>query len=301
MKLSGLGLVLMAASLVSAPAQVTVEVTQEQEQFLPGESLPVAVRITNRSGQPLRLGAEEDWLSFGIETRDGQVAPKLADVPVLGEFVLESGKVATKRLDLAPYFSINTPDRYGIVATVRIRVWGYDKVSAPKYFTIIEGAKLWEQEVGVPGSITNGAPDVRKYMLQQANYIKGQLRLYVRVTDPYGRTFRVYPVGSMVSFSRPEPQVDQQSNLHLLYQNGATTYGYTVFNPDGDLLVRQSYDYVNTRPKLKADMDGKISVIGGARRPSSSDVPPETDEPPKNPALTQTVPPPVEPAQPPKK
>lgn len=301
MKLSGFGLVLLAASLVPALAQVTVEVTQEQEQFLPGEALPVAVRITNRSGQTLRLGAEEDWLTFGLESREGQVVPKLDDVPVTGDFVLESGKVAIKRVDLAPYFSVNTPGRYGIVATVRIRAWGYDRVSAPRFFTIIEGARLWEQEVGLPGS-TNTAPEVRKYMLQQANYIKGQLRLYLRITDPYGRTFKVFPVGSMVSFSRPEPQVDRNSKLHLLYQNGATSFGYTVFNLDGDLLVRQTYDYINTRPKLHGDEQGDISVIGGARRPASSDVPASdsTDEAPKNPALTQSAGQPAE-APPPKK
>jgi hypothetical protein len=34
----------------SASAQVTVDVVLDQEQFLPSESLPVAVRITNRNG-----------------------------------------------------------------------------------------------------------------------------------------------------------------------------------------------------------------------------------------------------------
>ena len=56
MKALGLWLLLLAATLSPVSAQVTVELTPEQEQFLPAESLAVAVRITNRSGQNLRLG-----------------------------------------------------------------------------------------------------------------------------------------------------------------------------------------------------------------------------------------------------
>src|SRR5438046_2726052 len=146
----GLTLGLLAASLVAARAQVTIEVLQEQDQFLPGESMPTAVRITNRSGQTLRLGAEEDWLTFSIEGRAGTVVSKMGDAPVAGEFALASSKRATKRVDLAPYFALTQPGRYSIVATVRIKDWDHDLASRPKDFDIIEGAKLWEQEVGVP-------------------------------------------------------------------------------------------------------------------------------------------------------
>src|SRR6266404_7912813 len=109
MKYFGFAPALLAASLVPVWAQVTVEVTQQQEQFLPGESLPTAVRITNRSGQTLRLGGEEDWLTFSIESREGTVVSKTGDAPVVGEFTLESSKVATKRVDLTPYFSLTQP------------------------------------------------------------------------------------------------------------------------------------------------------------------------------------------------
>ena len=58
-------------TFLSASAQVTVDVVLDQEQFLPSESLPVAVRITNRSGQPLHLGADTNWLTFSVESVSG--------------------------------------------------------------------------------------------------------------------------------------------------------------------------------------------------------------------------------------
>ena len=128
---------------------------------------------------------------------------------------------------------------------------------------------MWEQEIGVPtaSNATNATPEVRKFVLQQANYLKAQLRLFVRLTDASGtRTLRVFPVGPMVSFGRPEPQVDQYSNLHLFWQDGAHSFSYAVVNPDGEIIARRTYDYVDKRPRLQPGADGKILVVGGVRR-----------------------------------
>ena len=271
---------------MTASAQVSVEVTQNQDQFLEGEPLPVAVRVTNRSGQPLHLGAEADWLTFSVQSKEGSVVSKNGETPVVGEFLLESSKAGIKRLDLQPYFALNQPGRYAITATVHIKEWGQDIVSRPRNFDIIEGAKLWEQEIGVPPVGATGAPEVRKYILQQANYIKGHLRLYLRVTDAYGKALRVYAIGPMVSFGRPDPpQVDRFSNLHVIYQNGPSSFSYTVFDPDGELITRQVYDYTTTRPRLLANEDGDISVKGGNRRVTENDVPaPKSDDPDEAPA-----------------
>ena len=277
MKALGLCLGIWVLALLPVSAQVTVEVTQDQDQFLPAEAVPTAVRITNRSGQSLRLGREQDWLTFSVQSHGDEFVTKIAEVPVVDEFVLDSSKVATKRVDLAPYFSLTRSGRYSVVATVRIKDWNQEITSPPRSFDVIEGAKLWEQEIGVPNATgpTNAPPEVRKFILQQANYLKSQLRLYVRLTDASGaRTFRVFPDGPMVSFSRPEPQVDKFSNLHLLYQDGAHSFRYIVVNPDGEIVVRRMYDYVGTHPRLQPDTDGMIYVAGGIRRIAPSDVPP---------------------------
>ncbi|HYG34285.1 MAG TPA: hypothetical protein VEC99_05850 [Clostridia bacterium] len=280
MRISGLWLGLLAASLVSASAQVTAEIVLGQQQYLPGESMPIAVRITNRSGQTLNLGSEPDWLTFSINTPEGMIVPQVGEVPVQGEFTLGSSKVATKRVDIAPYFSAIQPGRYELCATIRIRDWDREIISETVKFNVIQGSKLWEQEVGVPRAADagNGAPELRKYMLQQANYIKGQIRLYARVTDSYGRTYKVLTLGKMLSFSRPEPQVDKFSNLHVLYQDGPYSFSYTVCNLVGEVIVRHSYDYVNSKPRLRADEDGNISVVGGARRVTRYDIPPPKED-----------------------
>jgi hypothetical protein len=257
---------------------MSIEVTLDQQQFLPGEKLTAAIRITNRSGQTLHLGDDEDWLSLSIEGQDGSVLPRFGDIPVQGEFTLDSSKVATKRIDLAPYFPLTTPGRYSIIATVKVKEWGNERTSNPKGFYIIRGSHLWEQEFGVPkrATDTNALPELRKYMLQQANYVRGNLRLYLRITDPgESKIFRVIPIGMMLSFSHPEAQIDTESNLHLIYLNSPHALSYSVFNPDGELLTRQTYEITpESRPRLKMTAGDKISVVGGVRREAATDFPP---------------------------
>lgn len=274
MRKVGLWLCLVAGLVSSAWGQVTVDVGLDQDQFLPGEAMPVSVRISNRSGQKLNFGTEEDWLTFSIESRDGLVVQKLGEAPVLGRFDLESAERGTKHVDIAPYFSVRQPGRYSIIATVRIKDWGGQSVaSQPRNFNIIEGAKLWEQDFGVPTSpgATNAVPEVRKYVLQQANFLKGKLRLYLRITDRSGaRVIRVVPIGGVLSFSHPDPRIDKFSNLHLLYQNWAHSSIYTVFSPDGQILERETYDYSDSRPRLQVDEEGRIMVVGGLKRITSN-------------------------------
>ncbi|MDW8309149.1 MAG: hypothetical protein RMK20_07225 [Verrucomicrobiales bacterium] len=271
-------LALTLLGVASVRAQLSVEVTLEQEQFLPGEAIPVAVKIRNRSGQTLRLGTEPDWLTFSVESRDGFVVMKLGDPPVEGEFTLGSSQVATKRVDLAPWFALNRSGRYAITASVRVPEWNRDVTSAPRTLDIVSGAKLWSQEFGVPlpPGASNQPPEVRRYTLLQANDPRKQLRLFLRLSDASDtRLLKVLPIGPLVGFSQPETQLDARSRLHLLYQNGPRSFSYTCISPDGEILERRAYEYLGSRPRLRVSEDGAVNVVGGVRRERPDDLPPK--------------------------
>ena len=269
------GLVL-AVTGFNTLAQVSVEVELDQRQFLPSESLPVAVRLTNRSGQSLHLGDDPNWLTFSVTADDNFVVTKIADVPVLGEFDVGSSQMATKRVDLAPGFRLSRFGGYRVVARVRIKQWGTEFVSPPQSFDIIDGAKLWTQTFGLPAPAgsTNALPEVRRYTLEEANYLRSQLRMYVQVSDESERQiFKVSAIGPMVSFSQPEARLDPRSRLHVIYQSGARVFTYSIVNPDGDILWQENYDYLNSRPRLQVGDDGNVTVVGGVRRLKPTDVP----------------------------
>ena len=261
-------LVLVLAVLTSfrAAAQVSVEITMDQEQFLPSEAVPVAVKITNRSGQQLHLGAAADWLTFSVESTDGFIVIKNAEVPVTGEFDLESSQIGIKRVNLQPYFQMGRHGRYKVIATLRIKDWSASVNSAPKTFDVVNGAKLWSQDFGVPG-VTNSPPEVRKFTLEEANYLRLQLRLYVRVSDQSeSQVFKVTTLGQMVSFSDPDAKVDRTSQLHVLWQAGAQVFNYALINANGEVVRQAVYNNAGSRPRLVVNEQGEVAVAGGTRR-----------------------------------
>ena len=85
---------------------------------------------------------------------------------------------------------------------MRIRDWTAEITSPQKGFDIVNGARLWEQDFGVAGG-TNAAPQMRKYMLEEANYLRSQLRLYVCVSD--AAESRVFKVLSLIHISGTWP------------------------------------------------------------------------------------------------
>ena len=202
--------------------------------------------------------------------------PKTGAVPVKGEFTLEPATTGTKRVDIASCFDLSNPGRYQVSATILMPQWGQALSTKPTAFDIIKGSSIWEQEFGVPGSSKDDGtpPEIRKYALVQTLHSK-VLRLYFRLTDSRDqRIFRIFPLGQIVSFSNPEPQVDRFNNLHVLYQTSARGFMHCLVNPDGLLIARETYEYETTRPALRAESDGRISVFGGVRRFSSGDLPP---------------------------
>jgi hypothetical protein len=272
MSIPRLAAILLLGLAATAQAQISVELVIDQEQFLRDENLPVKVRIVNRSGQTLKFGPVVDWLAFNVETRDGKVVQTSGELPEGEPFTLESSMIATRLVDLSMLYRFDLPGRYNVSAVVKVKEWGQEFPSKPKPFEIVRGTKVWEQEFGIPSE--GGAPEVRKYILQQAQYQK-RLMLYLRVTDSGEHfSYRCEPVGPLLSFSRPEAQVDKASNLHLLFQTGARTFRYAVYNPSAELLVRQAHEYGNSRPALRMNDAGGIFVNGGARRIMADDVPP---------------------------
>ena len=135
--------------------------------------------------------------------------------------------MATKCVDLAPYFVLTRQGSYRVIATVRIKDWKEELTSPPQRFDIIDGAKLWSQTFGLPaaGGMTNRTPEVRKYTLEEANYLRSELRMYVQVSDESEmHIFKVRAVGPMVSFgtaggatgpSQPAARVVSEQRPHL--------------------------------------------------------------------------------------
>ncbi len=272
MRLFSIALMLAALGWFRAAAQVTVDLRLDQNEFLPGEAIPLAVKITNQSGQQLHFGGGPGWLTFGVESTDGFNVVKISEVPVPGDFDLFSSQSGTLHVDIAPSFQLSRIGHYKITAVLHLKDWADRINSPPKDFDLVTGVEIWSQQFGLPSA--GGPPEMREFSLQKANYLREQLRLYLQVTDAAeSRIYKVVALGPMVAFGYPEEQVDRNSELHVLWQTGAQSFSYCVVSPDGAVVQRDLYELVNSRPKLKVDENGDVSVVGGVKRVPAADIP----------------------------
>ena len=262
----------LACGFVVLAQQVSVEVFIDEDEYLANESFEVRVRVTNHSGQTLHLGKEADWLTFTVGSINKKIIPRYGEVPVVSPFVLENDQKGTLHVNLAPYFGMEEPGRYRVIASVNFRELGVLAKSEPVGFYIIKGFTVWSKEFGVPkrAGDVSGPPEVRKYTLQ-----KTSKKLFLRVSDPTGvKVFKVMPLDGAVSSGTPQTQLDKEGNLHLLYQAGPRSFYYCVIDPDGDLLLRQTHIYHESRPPmLERDGKGNIQTKNGARQPAPTDFP----------------------------
>jgi hypothetical protein len=272
-------LLLFVASTLHAQINgVSAELKLDSEEYLPGEALQLMVRVMNRSGQVVSFGADQNWLTISMTTDKGSPCPKLDDMPVQGEFSLQSGEAGTKTVNPTPYYDFRTIGRYRVSATVRIPQWGQEITCKPVSFTIGSGVpilNLANLQIGVPlaPGATNKVPEMRSYTLLKVSSLK-EVKLYFKLADSRGKTLRVFPIARMTSFSEPEGQIDRYNNLHVLHQIGARTFNYCVLSPEGRWVARQTYLYAGSRPVLRMTEDGLIRVVGGARKLSENDYPP---------------------------
>lgn len=278
----------LACGCLALAQQVSVAVTADEEQYLANEALLVHVCVTNHSGQTLHLGQEADWLTFTVSSHNNRIIPRYGEVPVVSPFVLDNGERGTLKLNVAPYFGMDQPGRYRIIASVNFRELGVVAKSEPLSVNVTKGVTAWEREFGIPKRAGDaaGPSEERKYTL-----LKTAKQLYLRVSDPTGvKVFKVQLLAGAVLSGSPQTQLDQANNLHLLYQTGARSFYYWVIDPDGDLLLRQTHVYHENRPpKLEKDDKGSIQVKNGARQLARTDFP-QPNELPEPPAAKPPTP-----------
>lgn len=254
-------------------AQVEVEVVMPQDQFLPNENIPVRVRIINHAAETLNFDTT-DWLTYSVEARNGEVMERSPSVVAPHGFEIKPGEMATTHTEVSPSFQLTKTGRYSISTTVTIKQWGRTFSSKPLFFDLVHGNTLWSQEFGVPQAANApGAPEVRKYSLVEAT-LKNQLSLYLRLSDSSGeRIYLLKQLGVMMSFSNPKGLTDSYNFLHVLYQSASRQYRYLVIDPNGEIILRNTYAYTESAPHMKTEEDGSISLLGGARLVADNDIP----------------------------
>ncbi len=244
--------------LVSLKAQVQVDLSLERNLYIAYEPLLVFVALTNMSGRDLQLESigSQSWLGFNIRTVDGRwLAPCNSNE---SSVTLKAGSTINRVVNITPLFLLNDFGAYQIAATVFQSDLNRYFRSLPGRFEITQGRLLSQQEAGVPSSNETRLISFLVHQVAQGS------ALYLRIEDKtQDVVYCTHQLGGLVAYSEPEMAIDNMQSIHVLQSYAPRKFVYTAVNLDGKVLDRRSYLETKTRPALKKNLDGSITVAGG--------------------------------------
>lgn len=258
---------------------VQLQITLRQRLYLPGEAIEVDIAILNNSGGALTFKPEDGWLDFTVwnmvkPTGEGNPVPKVKPLFINETFTVKHTESARATVDLSTGFDLARHGLYRVQASMTYPGATAAINAEAVTLNVVPGYKLSELEFGLPHAEAGATPESRKYSLQRITLTEiREMRLYVSVTDPAEETiFRQVRLGRVAGNDAPPTRLDRLSNLHVLHQIDARLFTHTTVSPRGDILLRESYESLGSRPGFKVDDEGRVSVSGGVRRARADDI-----------------------------
>ena len=271
-----LNLALVACALVSARAQVTVDIGLKRNLYVRYEPLICTVSITNASGRTLELAdtAREKWFGFEITTLDGRPIPPINPDYSNEPMRIDNGQTIKRSINLAPLFPINEFGTYRISASVYSSQLGKYFPSPTLNVDITEGRKLREDFVGVPEGAGNGSN--RTFTLL-AHRLSRTTVLYLRVEDKdAGVIYCTTQLGRYLLSGTPDVKFDNANRIHILQNAAPKAFLLSVFDINGKVVKQQGYQAGADRPHLVKQPDGSIAVADGTPYDVNAKPPEET-------------------------
>lgn len=259
--------------MVAAPstfAQVRVDMALNRSLFIRYEPLIAVITITNMSGRELQLADDGNhkWFSFHIEAVGNagtvRLVPPYNPDYSLSPVQIGAGESIKRAVNITPLYPISDFGVYRVRATVYdAQTKRYFSSNPPLNVEITEGRTLWEQTVGVPEGDAQGGSTRTLTML--SHRLPNMTQLYLRIEDRQsGKIFCTHQLGRMLSFVKPEVQIDASNQIYILQNTAPKSYLFTQVGLDGQILERKQYSGTNeNRPTLRRDPSGVYQVVGG--------------------------------------
>ena len=256
-------ILLLAAALPAARAQIQVDMSLKRSLYLAYEPLIVNVTISNLTGNSLHLRDTDSipWFGFQIETLEGRPIAPHATQHSNPPLMLQAGEKLTRTVNLTPLYPISEFGGYRVRAAIHAHALGRTFSSDPLNVEITEGRPIFEKTVGVPADQPGGGGNRKITVL--THRMPNSSQLYIRIVDSKrGVVHCTHRLGRLVSYGTPEILLDIGNQIHVLQNVAPKSFLYSHIGLNGEVIARKSYQQNIKRPTLKKGPDGLISVIG---------------------------------------
>ena len=264
---------LFAGALANrASAQVSVELTINNSNYIQYEAIYAKVTLRNFSAHPLPFGESKELsgnLKFEIEGPDeGFVRQTDAGLPPMLGTILVPGETKTMTFILSKYYFLQKKGRYKVKAYIEHPQLTSAYESNACFFSIIDGNTILERSVGIPDFIptkesSGGKIKTRKYSI--ISFFDGRNKVYAVSVEDESMVYAVKRIGfDMGANLKPSCEIDSLSRINILLPVSPKVFAYYVYGIDGKLEKRDIYMKTNTTPTLVADKkDGAVMIVGG--------------------------------------
>lgn len=285
--------------MLSAYAQVQVDISMKRNLFIAYEPILVTVTVTNLSGNDLLLAdsGHNKWFGLQLETLDGRPLP-----PVNGEYSNQPVELGpqqkiSRTVNLSPIFPVSEFGSYRLKANIFCQQNNRFFASPSLNFTVTEGRILWQKSIGVPDG-SPGAGSSRLISLISHRHPE-TTQLYIRIQDPEaGIVYCTHQLGRFLTFGSPNIMLDDKNRVHVLQNTAPKAFTYSEIGLNGEVLQRKTYNEFSSRPELRRGSDGSVVVIGGQafdpNATQSTELPSMKDRPVPLPSSKKNTPPSTE-------
>jgi hypothetical protein len=211
-----------------------------------------------------------------VEEGSQEGVPILArngEEPSASTHILKNGATITRKVDLQAFYPMEMGGQYVLGCSVYFP--DLDKwIGATKKTSVVISrprAPFWKQTFGGPEGSTI-AGQYRRYSLftTKSNFRNGpQVQehnlIYVHIqNEKTDDTISIFPISPILNYYDPQPTVDRDANLHVLYMANPTMYSHVLIDPDGNIKdVKQYQSTENSKPSLMQTKTGSVNVRGG--------------------------------------
>lgn len=239
--------------------QLDVDLQMGRTKFIPHESVPLSVRMTNRAGQKLSLYGDgrRPWLDVVVLDRRGNPVPPYGGVLNFQAAEVPVGRSVARQIDLNSLFPLNSFGKYTAYVVVTLPT-GESIQSRRKTFDIVKGNTIYQQRVGLGATardyrLITFAPGRVSYLYFQAELVDSR------------RVVKTYPLGEILRHRKPEATVDKDGALQVLYLGAPDRFVHLLINSRGTVAKRTLYKRgASGDPRLVPFANGEVKVAGGA-------------------------------------
>lgn len=262
MKTSLPPLLLLAVFFFASPnrafGQLDVDLQLGRDQFIPHETVPLAVRMTNRAGQKLNLYGDgrRPWLDIVVLDRRGNPITPYNGVLSFQAAEIPVGRSVARQVDLNALFPLNDLGKYTVYVVVTLPT-GETVQSRSKVFDMNPGRTIYQQRVGL-GSVARDyrlitfTPGRSSFLYFQAELVDSR------------RVVTTYPLGEILLQRKPEATVNKGGSLQVLYLAAPDLFVHLDINTEGKVAKRTFYKRgPSGDPRLIAFANGEVKVAGG--------------------------------------